>query len=108
MVEMLFIADIVKPTGMTDKEFFSIWQDESVAATAALDSGAVKHLWKTAGQYQVIGVFEFPDGDSMDDAFHSLPIWKNGHHEMAQNIQWIPLRNYRNWAKDLISLSGKS
>ena len=106
MVEMLFIADIVKPAGMDDAKFFEIWNEEAIAASAALESGAIKHLWKAAGRYQVIGVFAFPDGDAMDDALHSLPIWKLGHHEMVQNEQWIPLRDYRNWAADLKKLSG--
>ncbi|MGB1880298.1 MAG: muconolactone Delta-isomerase family protein [Gammaproteobacteria bacterium] len=104
-MEMLFMADIVKPDGMSDAEFYRIWRAESEAASAALAEGGIKHLWKAAGRYQVIGVFEFPDGDAMDAALHSLPIWKQGHHEMAQNIQWIPLRNYLNWAADLKELS---
>lgn len=102
---MLFMADIVKPTGMDDAEFFKIWKAESVAAVAGLDAGAINHLWKAAGQYQVIGVFDLPDGDAMDAALHGLPIWQSGHHEMAQNIKWIPLRDYRDWAEDLKSLS---
>lgn len=108
MMEMLFIADIVKPAGMEDAEFYRIWNAEAEAASAALDSGAIKHLWKAGGRYQVIGVFEFEDGDAMDDAFHGLPIWQLGHHEMVQNEQFIPLRNYKNWAADLKKLSGKS
>ena len=82
-------------------------QDEAVTATAALKEGAIKHLWKTAGQYQVIGVFDLPDGDAMDAALHALPIWQQGHHEMAQNTRWIPLRPYENWAADLKEMSSK-
>ncbi|NIP94965.1 MAG: hypothetical protein GWO24_16580, partial [Akkermansiaceae bacterium] len=67
---------------------------------------AIKALWKVAGKYQVIGVFDFPDADSVDAALHSLPIWNLGHHEMAQNITLVPLRDYRNWAKQLIELAG--
>jgi muconolactone delta-isomerase len=106
-MEMLFMADIVKPAGMSDREFYTIWNAEAEAATAGLDAGAIKHLWKAAGRYQVIGVFDLADGDSMDGALHSLPIWQLGHHELVQNVQWIPLRNYRSWAKDLKVLSAK-
>ena len=56
-MEFLFIADIVKPDGMEDKEFFQIWKAESEAATAALDAGQIKSLWKAAGQYKVVGIF---------------------------------------------------
>ncbi len=69
-----------------------------------LGAGGIKHLWKAAGRYQVIGVFDMPDGNTMDAALHALPIWKLGHHEMVQNIQWIPLRDYRDWANDLKTL----
>lgn len=99
------MADIVKPTGMEDKEFYRIWKAESEAAVAGLQAGGIKHLWKAAGQYKVIGVFDLPDGDSMDAALHSLPIWKLGHHELVQNAQWIPLRAYESWAEDLKTLS---
>ena len=104
-MEMLFIADIVKPNGMSDAEFFKIWNAEAEAVGAAVESGAVKHIWKAAGQYQVIAVFDFASGDDMDAALHSLPIWQAGHHEMAQNIQWIPLRPYKNWAADLKAIT---
>lgn len=104
---MLFMADIVKPDGMDDAEFYRIWNAEAEAATAALDAGAIKHLWKAAGRYQVIGVFELEDGDAMDAALHALPIWQLGHHELVQNEQWIPLRDYRSWAEDLKSLSSR-
>ena len=83
-----------------------IWNAEAEAASAALEAGGIKHLWKAAGRYQVIGVFEFADGDEMDAALHSLPIWQMGHHELVQNEQWIPLRDYVNWAADLKQLSG--
>jgi muconolactone D-isomerase len=103
---MLFIADIVKPAGMDDAEFYKIWNAEAEAASAALDAGAIKHLWKSAGRYQVVGVFEFADGDGMDAALHSLPIWQLGHHELVKNEQWIPLRDYKNWAADLKGFIG--
>ena len=107
MMQMLFMTDVVKPTGMSDSEFFRIWNDEAKASAAAIDSGAITHLWKAAGQYKVIGVFDFPDGEAMDAALHQLPIWKDGHHEMAKNIQWIPLRPYKNRAVDLQKLSSE-
>lgn len=103
-MEFLFIADIVKPNGMDDKEFFQVWKAESEAAVAGLDAGGIKQLWKAAGVYKIIGVFDFRDANSIDAALHSLPIWAMGHHEMAQNIQLIPLRDYRDWAKDLQKL----
>ncbi len=34
MMQMLFMTDVVKPTGMSDSEFFRIWNDEAVAAVA--------------------------------------------------------------------------
>jgi muconolactone delta-isomerase len=104
-MEMMYIADIVKPAGMSDEEFYRIWKAESVAAVAGLDSGGIKHLWKAAGRYQVIAVFDVPDADAMDEALHALPIWELGHHEIVQNEQWIPLRPYRHWARHLQKLS---
>ena len=100
-MDFLFSADIVKPAGMANEEFLKLWHEEATAATAALDAGGIKALYKVAGEYKVIGIFDFPDADSVDAAVHSLPFWASGHHEIVQNITMIPLRDYRNWFEDL-------
>jgi muconolactone delta-isomerase len=101
---LLQIADIVKPPGMSDKEFYQIWKEESDGALPALESGDVVGLWKAAGQYKIVCIIDPPDGDALDRSLHEFAIWKSGHHEMIQNLQLIPLREYKGWAEDLKGL----
>ena len=70
-----------------------------------VDAGVIKHIWKAAGRYEVIAVFEFENGDQMDAAIHSLPIWTQGFAHVVEDIEWIPLRPYRNWNKQLEDLA---
>jgi muconolactone delta-isomerase len=104
-MEMMMRAKLVKPANATNKEFFSVWLAESKAAIAALDAGVIKHIWKAAGKYEVIAVFEFENGDQIDAAVHQLPIWVQGFAHVVEDIEWIPLRPYRNWGKQLEDLA---
>ena len=79
-------------------------------AIVALTERAVFDVATRASGYGVLAkayTADATDGDAMDAALHQLPIWKDGHHEMAKNIQWIPLRPYKNWATDLKKLSSE-
>lgn len=104
-MEIMLHAKLVKPEGLTNKEFFEVWRQESVAALEAVKTGAIKHIWKVAGKYEVIAVFDIDDGDQMDEAIHNLPIWKLGYSHIVPEITWTPLRPYANWAEDLKKLS---
>lgn len=100
-MEVLFRAKLVKPEGMSNKEFFEVWRQESVAAMEAYKAGAIKHIWKVAGKYEVVAVMEVESGDQMDDIVHSLPIWKLGFAHIVPEIEWECLRPYENWAESL-------
>lgn len=104
-MEIMMRAKLAKPAGTDNKEFFSVWLNESKAAIQALDAGLIKQIWKVAGKYEVIAVFEVESGDQMDAMVHALPIWQEGYAHVVTDIEWIPLRPYRNWNKDLENLS---
>ncbi|MGR8921447.1 MAG: muconolactone Delta-isomerase family protein [Gammaproteobacteria bacterium] len=102
----MMTADLAKPESMPSKEFFEIWYQESLAALEALEAGAMKAIWKVAGQYQVIAVVDVAEGDDIDEIVHNLPIWRLGHAHLVPTISWKPLRDYGNWSKQLKGLSG--
>ncbi len=104
-MEIMMHAKIVKPESASNKEFFEVWRQESVAAMEAVKAGAIKHIWKVGGKYEVIAVLDVDNGDQMDDIIHSLPIWKLGYAHIAPEITWTPLRPYANWAELLNTLS---
>ena len=104
-MEFMLHVKLAKPEGASNKEFFEVWRQESVAAMEAVDAGVIKHIWKVGGKYEVIVILDLEDGDQMDDVVHSLPIWKLGYAHIATEINWVPLRPYANWAEHLKTLS---
>ena len=102
---LMMTADLAKPESLSNKEFFEVWRQESVAAIEAVKAGAIKSIWKVAGEYQVIAVLEVDDGDQIDQIVHSLPIWKLGYAHIVPKITFKPLRAYENWAEQLKGLA---
>ena len=104
-MEIMLWVKLVKPESMSNAEFFEVWRQESVAVTAALEAGAIKHVWKVAGKYEVIAVMDVASGDDMDAAVHALPIWKLGFAHLVPEISWTPLASYRAWGAQLTELA---
>ena len=104
---MLFMlrAHIEKPAQTSNKEFYTVWRQESEAALAAVKAGTIKGIWKVAGRPEVIAVIDAPSADELDHALHQLPIWKLGFSHIVPDPQIIALRPYENWAEDLKELS---
>jgi muconolactone delta-isomerase len=104
---MLFMLHsyIAKPEALSNKEFYSVWRQESEAALAAVKSGAIKGIWKVAGRPEIISIIDVPGVDDLDHAMQQFPIWKLGFAHLIPDFQIIPLRSYENWAEDLKELS---
>ena len=103
---VMMTADIAKPEGCSNQEFFEVWRKESVAAqAAAADGGPIKGIWKVAGKYQIVGVMEVANGEEIDDIIHSLPIWTEGFAHIVTNIEWKALSPYNAWAEKLTELA---
>ena len=96
---------LIKPESASNKEFFEVWRQESEAVLGAVEAGAIKHVWKVAGNYEVIAVLDVENADQMDEALHNLPVWRNGYAHIVPEITWTPLRSYENWAEQLKTLS---
>lgn len=102
---VMMTADLAKPENLSNKDFFEVWRQESVAAIEAVKAGAIKAIWKVAGEYQVIAVLEVDNGDQIDEIVHSLPIWRLGYAHIVPKITFKPLRPYENWAEQLKTLA---
>ncbi len=98
-------SHIAKPEALSNKEFYSVWHQESEAALAAVEAGAIKGIWKVAGQPEVITIIDVPGADDLDHAMQQFPIWKLGFSHIVADFRIIPLRPYENWAEDLKELS---
>ena len=98
---MLFFVrfDVHQPASVTNKDLVETWRREAVAALGAVEAGAVRHLWKVAGQRVVLGVVEVPSAEDLDRALGGLPIIR----EMGAGVttEALPIYDYRTFASDL-------
>ncbi|MFN2450652.1 MAG: muconolactone Delta-isomerase family protein, partial [Candidatus Baltobacteraceae bacterium] len=71
---MLFFVrfDVTQPDSVSNAELVATWRREAAAALAAIDAGAVKHLWKVAGQRVVLAVIDLPSAEDLDAALGGL------------------------------------
>jgi muconolactone D-isomerase len=104
---MLFMlhAKLAKPEGMSNKEFYGVWEKEAEAAVAALKAGVIKALYKVPGTPEVVSILDVNSADDIDHAVHGLPIWKLGYSHIVAELKWTPLRPYENWAAELKQLA---
>ena len=72
---MQFIVrfDVKQPANVSNADLVAIWQREAAAAQGAVDAGAVKHLWKVAGQRTVFAIIEVDSHETLDRALAGLP-----------------------------------
>ena len=102
---MMLKAHIVKPADASNKEFYSVWLKEAEAALAAKEAGVIQAIWKVAGKPEVIAILDVESGDVLDRAIQSLPLWKLGYAHIVEDLEFIALRPYENWAEDLQTLA---
>jgi muconolactone delta-isomerase len=98
---MLFFVrfDVRQPDALSNADFIGTWRREAEAALGAMEAGAVKHLWKVAGQRVVLGVIDLPSPEDLDRALGGLPIVR----EMGGGVTttaW-PIYDYTTFAADL-------
>lgn len=98
---MLFFVrfDVTQPDTVSNSELVEIWKREATAALGAVEAGAVKHLWKVAGQRVVLAVVEAPSAQALDGALAGLPIIR----EMGNGVRTeaLPIYDYAGFAADL-------
>lgn len=102
----LFQARLEKPAGMSQAEFYGIWEKESEAAVRLIEAGQVRAGYKVAGEDEIAIIMDLPSNDSIDEMILDLPIWRLGYHDMVKDVRWTPLRDYADWYNHLKILSG--
>ena len=103
-MDVLIHAKLHKPDRMSNQEFFGVWKQEATAALEAVKAGVIKNIWKVPGKYDVIVLMGVDSVDQIDEIMHGLPIWKLGY-DYIIDMEWILLRPYENWAKQLDDLA---
>jgi hypothetical protein len=93
-------ARVRRPPGMSNEEFYGVWQRKRVVSREALRSGLIPELHEVTGQNGVIGIMEAGNADTPDEAIHALPIWTEGYPKMV-DLEWTPLRLYENRGRQL-------
>ena len=98
-MQFLVRFQVKQPENVTNEELVAIWQREAAAAMQAIEAGAVKHLWKVAGQRVVFGVIELPTPEDLDRALGGLPILRELGHGVTTEA--LPIYDYAVYAEDL-------
>ena len=97
---MLFFVrfDVSQPATVANADLVETWKREAEAASGAIEAGAVKHLWKVAGQRVVFAVVDLPTPEDLDRALGGLPIIR----EMGAGVRTeaVPIYDYRTFADD--------
>jgi muconolactone delta-isomerase len=91
--------DVKQPASVPNADLVETWKREAAAAAGAREAGAIRHLWKVAGQRVVLAVVELPSAEDLDRALGGLPIIR----EMGGGVTteaW-PIYDYTTFADDL-------
>jgi muconolactone delta-isomerase len=91
--------DITQPSDVSNSDLVDIWKREAEAALAAKAAGAVKQLWKVAGERTVLATVEVDSHEDLDRALASLPIVR----EMGPGVRTsaLAIYEYETFAADL-------
>src|SRR6476469_7971530 len=66
--------DSTQPANVTNADLIDTWRREATAAVGAIEAGAIKGIWKIAGERSVLCVIEVPAPEELDRALGGLPI----------------------------------
>jgi muconolactone D-isomerase len=97
---MLFLSIIrIDAPHLQPEELWDLWTDGSdIAEKSGGDEGAVKAIYKVAGQRKVVVINEVGDHDDLDR------IMMTAHLSQYMTIEeMLPLREYSSFANDLRS-----
>ena len=98
---MLFFVrfDITQPANVTNADLIDTWRREATAAVGAIEAGAIKGIWKIAGERSVLCVIEVPAPEELDRELGGLPIVR----EMGPAVKTTAnaIYDYTTYADDL-------
>ena len=67
--------DVRPPHGLDSAEFDRLKEEEKARAQALQRAGTWVHLWRIAGQYSNISVFDVADHDQLHAILSTLPLF---------------------------------
>ena len=84
-MDYLFRIRLRKPADMTPEAFYAVWLAEAEPSLAALESGALKDIYKVAGQDEAVGIMTLESSEQLD-AIYDLPLWASSHSHVVESI----------------------
>jgi muconolactone D-isomerase len=67
--------DVRPPPGVATAEFDRLKAEEKARALELQRQGVWVHLWRIAGRYSNISVFDVPDHDALHSMLSTLPLF---------------------------------
>jgi len=74
---MLFKVEMIVrvPDGMNKDTFAGLVAEEKAKAQALQEAGAWRHLWRVAGQYANVSIFDVESPEALHELMLSLPLF---------------------------------
>lgn len=74
---MLFMVEmeVHPPQGMDRDKFQSLVRDEKQQAQKLQEAGAWRHLWRVAGRYANVSIFDVESADALHEIMLALPLF---------------------------------
>jgi len=74
---MLFMVEMTvnKPAGVDEKKFAAEVAEEKAKAKALQEAGTWRHLWRVAGQYANVSIFDVESPAALHELMLSLPLF---------------------------------
>ncbi|MDB4512114.1 muconolactone Delta-isomerase [Arenicella sp.] len=67
--------DVVVPTDVDQQAFEELKGKEKAYAQSLQEKGVWRHLWRIAGQYQNVSIFDVDSVDQLHETLMSLPLY---------------------------------
>lgn len=67
--------DVVVPHDVNPKDFDALKAKEKAFAKDLQEKGVWRHLWRIAGQYQNVSIFDVASIDELHNTLMSLPLY---------------------------------
>lgn len=88
-MQYYFEFHVTVPQGMPPEQFQMLRDDERNMVRALQEAGEMRHLWRVAGQFASMGIFDVTDHDRLHAVISALPLFP------YMSVRVVPLARHQ-------------
>lgn len=88
-MQYYFEFHVIVPQDMPAEQFQSLRDEERKVVLALQKTGEMQHLWRMAGQFASMGVFDVTDHDRLHEVISTLPLFP------YMSVRVVPLARHQ-------------